>query len=183
MWLHPTASRTLAAIGAPRMPRIYSTRSVQSSYDALWGRIAASDLRDCWPFLSRLQKSGYAVQIRIGGRPMYPHKAAYESTFGPVPDGFVLDHLCRNTMCCNPTHLQVVTQRINLMRGNGEAAKCAKNTHCKRGHELLGDNVTHRMNRWGNAERRCKQCAADLRHVYYTRFRLKHGLPTSKHVC
>lgn len=43
----------------------------------------------------------------------------YELLVGPIPEGLTIDHLCRNTMCVNPDHLEPVTHRENLMRGVG----------------------------------------------------------------
>lgn len=44
------------------------------------------------------------------------HRYAYEQTFGPLPDDLQLDHLCEVTICCNPLHLEPVTQAENLYR-------------------------------------------------------------------
>ncbi len=52
-----------------------------------------------------------------------------------IPEGMQLDHLCRVRCCINPDHLEVVTQRENILRGNGTAAVHAKKTHCPQGHE------------------------------------------------
>src|SRR5665647_2266757 len=54
-----------------------------------------------------------------GSRKVYAHRWSYEHHFGPVPDGLHLDHLCRNTICVNPEHLEPVTQRENVLRGYG----------------------------------------------------------------
>lgn len=87
------------------------------------------------------------------------HVIAYEQRFGPVPDGLVLDHKCRNTLCINPAHLEPVTQRINILRGEGEAAKNARKLTCLRGHPLIGEGSKV----WTNAktgQRSCLLCKA-----------------------
>lgn len=79
----------------------------------------------------------------------------YEQVRGPIPAGLHLDHLCRNTMCVNPDHLEPVTQRVNTLRGIGVAAVHAKKTHCINGHPFSGDNLVYRSNgRW----RDCREC-------------------------
>jgi len=62
------------------------------------------------------------------------HRIAYEFALGPIPDGLTLDHLCRNTICCNPAHLEPVTLRVNTLRGTSPIADNARKTHCKNGH-------------------------------------------------
>lgn len=44
------------------------------------------------------------------------HKIAFWYGVGPIPEGFTIDHLCRNIRCCNPTHLEAVPPAVNNMR-------------------------------------------------------------------
>lgn len=69
------------------------------------------------------------------------HRYAYELLVGPIPDGLELDHLCRVRHCVNPAHLEPVTRRENLLRGETHAARNAAKTHCKRGHEFTPENT------------------------------------------
>jgi HNH endonuclease len=66
----------------------------------------------------------------------YAHRVAYEMWFGPIPDGLVIDHLCRNRACVNPAHMEPVTHRENLLRGTGASARQAAKKTCIRGHEF-----------------------------------------------
>ena len=59
---------------------------------------------------------GYS-RFRVNGQMTYGHRAAYEMVRGPIPDGLVLDHLCRNPPCVNPGHLEPVTDLENIRRG------------------------------------------------------------------
>lgn len=75
------------------------------------------------------------------GKHLYAHRAMYEIERGVIPDGLTIDHLCRVTACVNPAHMEVVTRRENILRGNTLAAKNAAKTHCKHGHPLNGANL------------------------------------------
>jgi len=44
------------------------------------------------------------------------HRVAYEIVNGPIPLGLVLDHLCKNTLCINPLHLEAVSRIENHRR-------------------------------------------------------------------
>lgn len=67
------------------------------------------------------RKGGYGVFTPyFDGKPQgtrLAHRWAYEQQVGPVPDGLVLDHLCRVRHCVNVAHLEAVTQRTNVHRG------------------------------------------------------------------
>lgn len=99
------------------------------------------------------------VYGRLPGKKMIvAHRVAYEKHYGRIPDGLVIDHLCRNGLCINPVHLEAVPNVVNIMRGEGAPAKHARQTHCKRNHELTPENTYNRKNR-----RACKICDREYR--------------------
>lgn len=65
----------------------------------------------------KFKLKGYGV-IQRNGKCYRAHKYYYEQKFGKVPEGLVLDHLCRDRACVNVDHLEVVTQAENVRRGN-----------------------------------------------------------------
>jgi len=93
---------------------------------------------ECWVWTGA-KSDGYG-QVRLKGnaRSGYVHRLVYEHYRGPVPDGLQIDHLCRNRACANPSHLEPVTQRENLLRGATITAAAAARTHCTKGHPLDG---------------------------------------------
>ena len=80
---------------------------------------------------------------------------AYIYAVGEIPDGLSIDHLCRNRRCCNPAHLEAVTNRENLLRGpTTQASRNAVKTHCINGHEFTEANTYYRKD-----GRTCRTCS------------------------
>lgn len=92
------------------------------------------------------ENNGYG-KAYANGRTWQAHRLSYELFVGPIPEGLQIDHLCRVTNCINPDHLEPVTAAENKKR--------AYMTHCKRGHELSGKNISTR-----NGTRQCMKCRA-----------------------
>jgi|ERR1017187_200589 hypothetical protein len=92
----------------------------------------------CWTWTASTggggSPGGDYGQFKAYGKQHYAHRFSYELLVGPIPGGLNIDHLCRNGLCVNPAHLEPVTQRTNLLRGNGTCAWNARKTHCLRGH-------------------------------------------------
>lgn len=126
--------------------------------DKLMEKIEVDPSSGCWIWKGALNNNGYGIlyiKLPDGRRaPRLAHRLMYAERIGPLTDGLVLDHLCRVRNCANPEHLEQTTHRINILRGEGLAAKRAVATHCVHGHELSGDNVILVNGRY----RRCREC-------------------------
>lgn len=121
-------------------------------------RIIRFTVRDpetgCWIWAGATNGVGYGVFFLRGQR-HYAHRFTYSQVAGPIPAGLVIDHLCRTTLCCNPEHLEAVTQAENVRRSPLIGAK----THCKAGHAFDDENtyITPAGARCCRACRRCRQ--------------------------
>jgi hypothetical protein len=108
----------------------------------------------CWPWTARLSPAGYGHTSRICGTTL-AHRVAWYLSHGSVPAGLSLDHLCRNTRCVNPAHLDPVPQAVN--RARVVRGPVIPVTHCRQGHPFDEDNTREYM-RHGRRYRACRAC-------------------------
>jgi hypothetical protein len=71
----------------------------------------------CWIWQLSRNAAGYPRIMIQNDLRSFAHRVSYEEFVGPIPSGLVLDHLCRNPPCVNPTHLEPVTHPENVRRG------------------------------------------------------------------
>ena len=89
----------------------------------------------CWLWTAATMRNGYGV-ISKNGKNMLAHHAILEIEGIDIPEGKVIDHLCRVRNCVNPEHLEIVTNAENVQRGlKGDLRTRAK--ECSQGHSLL----------------------------------------------
>jgi hypothetical protein len=103
----------------------------------------------CWEWIACRDRAGYG-RLLVGKSAGLAHRYIYELMIGPVPEGLELDHLCRNTSCVNPAHLEPVSHQENCRRGRQTERK----THCPRGHPYSGDNLYINP----NGSQKCREC-------------------------
>ncbi len=139
-----------------------STVFAQRDKERLLSKVVVGD-NGCWVWTGSRRRDGYCNFTTCHGRgnrkTTMVHRASYEMFVGPIPSGLTLDHLCRNRACCNPEHLEPVTQRENILRGEGVAAANARKTHCPKGHPYDEENT-----RWSSAGKRSCRCCDRLRY-------------------
>lgn len=117
------------------------------------------ELGNCWIWEAGRMSAGYGC-LGVFGQRFLAHRFSYLVGVGEIPEGLVIDHLCRNRLCVNPAHLEPVSQRVNMLRGVSVQAKNAVKTHCKHGHPLSGENLIIRKttpNRLCNRD--CRTCS------------------------
>lgn len=111
-----------------------------SPFDKVMSRVEKESAGGCWLYTGSLAADGYA-RVKDAGSDLalLVHRVTYEELTGPIPDGLVLDHLCRVRNCVNPEHLEPVTGAENIRRG--VRARLGERTHCAEGHEFTPENT------------------------------------------
>jgi len=115
-------------------------------------------INGCWELDGYVHKNGY-TQMNYMGKRYMAHRLSYTIFVGEIPEGLVIDHLCRNRACINPAHLEPVTTLENLLRQpNSNTFK----THCKAGHEYTARNTYLKKAKLSGRKdmRVCKTCTA-----------------------
>lgn len=125
------------------------------------------DLDACHIWTAAKYPNGYGIFSIKRSTGALAHRWIWIYTNGIIKPGLVIDHLCRNRACVNILHMEPVTQRENLLRGDTETARNAAKTHCKFGHEFTVDNTIIAKH---NGARSCRICVNDRwRRGYYTK--------------
>jgi hypothetical protein len=124
--------------------------------ERFWSKVDKGHESGCWEYTGNLN-SGYG-RFYYKRRPLLAHRMSYLEHHGSIPDGLVIDHICRNRACCNPAHLRAVSLRTNALENSvSQRALFAQRTHCGNGHPLSGDNLI--PNKKG--VRLCRTCARE----------------------
>lgn len=130
--------------------------------DRFWAKVDKSS--ECWLWTAGQNSAGYGM-FRLGStkdgsrRQVLAHRFAFRLANDRDPVG-VVDHLCRVTLCVRPVHLEDVTHRENLLRGETIPARHAAKVTCPR----CGSPYTTKRS---NGARYCLPCANRLQNQRY----------------
>ena len=134
------------------------TKTPMRNEERFWAKVQKTET--CWLWTGFKTPQGYGrfwMASRLsprGQRGIMAHRYSYIQIYGAIPLELQLDHLCRNRLCVNHKHLEVVSQTINILRGDCPSAINARKTHCSRGHsyDLLNTYFTR------GGRRHCREC-------------------------
>lgn len=143
--------RTLCAMHRNRLRVLHGSFDLppKPTYEeAFWSNVNKTD--GCWLWTATVSSgTGYGWFRRRGA-----HRVAYELAVGPIPDGLVIDHLCRVKLCVRPDHLEPVTNRENVLRGSHPAVVAFRSGTCQKGHPMADAYV-----RPDTGSRMCRECS------------------------
>lgn len=136
--------------GLAPLPASFSNGNVE----AFWEKVKRTD--SCWEWTASKTAAGYGnLRLPTGGNG-YAHRVSFELSRGPIPEGKVIDHLCRNRSCVNPEHLEPVDQLTNVLRGAVPYGPLRP--ACRNGHDITNpQNVYQRP----TGARLCRICSRD----------------------
>lgn len=132
-----------------------------------WAKVFKHE-NGCWDWLGALswskdkRRPSCYGRFWDGERLALAHRYSYVLAKGPIADGLQIDHLCKNTRCVNPDHLEAVTSQENNLRSEAVSAKHAVKTECPAGHAYNEENTYTDA----KGSRHCRCCRAERRYKY-----------------
>jgi hypothetical protein len=136
--------------------------TVYNQYNSpgLWARFWEKVVEDgdCWRWTGTVSIGGRYGAVRVDGKMQAAHRIAYRLIVGAIEPRLELDHLCRNTWCVRPEHLEPVTHRENVRRG----AWGTRAFDCPKGHGQKVDRPSGRV---------CRACVREQNRAYRARLR------------
>lgn len=140
------------------MPIGIYERKIQPLAERFWPKVIKTE--GCWIWTANMThpKGGYGRILTGGRRFELAHRVAYKLVKREIPEGMTLDHLCRNRLCVNPDHLEPVTMRENILRGESPTAIRFRRGTCDKGHPYAE----------GSRGRICKICKKNYDSIRYS---------------
>jgi len=76
--------------------------------ERFWEKVDMRGPDECWEWQACVAGPGYGRIGNRDGKTESAHRIAWELTFGAIPKGRQVLHICGNKLCVNPTHLKLM---------------------------------------------------------------------------
>lgn len=152
----------------PTKNREYCSRSCYKSDEIgrFFDKVYIEDEQACWLWLGHKNILGYG-KLSYKGKIKQAHRVIFEIIGQPIKYNLVVDHMCKNTSCVNPSHLREVTFKQNIFENSNSPAYTRKvSTHCERGHKWTDDNIYWAKGKNGVIYRHCRKCTLSRQAKY-----------------
>lgn len=111
----------------------------EESARLFWAQVRMAGMGECWEWQgSQGESHGHCYGVWSYQRQSYKaHRIAHTLAIGPIPEGLTIDHVkargCTSKLCCNPAHLEAVTQSVNVGRNKRNVCACgaSRDSGCK----------------------------------------------------
>ncbi len=143
--------------------------------DRFWSKVMPEPNSGCWLWIASTSEGYGQFYDRARNAPARAHRVAYTALVGPILDGLHIDHLCRQTICCNPAHLEPVTLAENTRRGRSAERtreRHAAISNCPQGHPYDEANTYRTVTKEGRPHRMCKACRVERVRAFRARQRI-----------
>lgn len=160
-----TLTNRIIPIHKPSRPPHYRyKRSVEDCTKLFWKNVRKTD--GCWLWQGTVSNKYGQFNMDINGKQVLAHRVSFLMAGGTIPDGFEVDHLCRNTLCVNPKHLEAVTHLENIRRALPYRNKIYKNYelggYCINGHEYTEESLCfYTDKKSGRKYGSCRTCSRE----------------------
>ena len=154
-----SASDNLRNRNCNRVGVRYITKFGENIEDRIFDKTDIDLITQCWNFNGTPDKDGYGFTT-FEYKTYKLHRFSHLLFKGEIPDGFVVDHLCKNRLCCNPEHLEAVSHSENMNRGNtGKNNHQSLKEYCPKGHKYTPENTYNNP----KGSRECRICKTNNR--------------------
>jgi hypothetical protein len=123
--------------------------------------------RGCWEWMGFIRPSGYG-QVHQN---KLAHRVSWELHNGPIPNGVLVLHKCDNKSCVNPDHLFLGSHRDNTQDMMSKGRGNVRALHCRRGHDLTGENRLTNRKPNGIMAHVCRICRYEYNKAYKARIK------------
>lgn len=98
------------------MDKAYDPIKVIKKHDSFMKRIKSFSFRECWEWIGATDGChGYGRFNGLDNKTYSAHRYSFMEFCGEIPKGMVVMHTCNNKKCVSPLHLELGTQKQNIL--------------------------------------------------------------------